>query len=139
MKDLANFKKPVILVRGLPQHKTAFSFENKHVEIKNHLPATALNKVILQSKKIICRGGYSTIMDLISLEKNAALVPTPGQTEQEYLADYLQQQQIFICADQEKFSLDSLLEKMENFEFKKAPFSKNNLHAVVEDFTDRLK
>jgi spore coat polysaccharide biosynthesis predicted glycosyltransferase SpsG len=48
-----------------------------------------LSEVILQSQKIICRSGYSTLMDLHFLEKNEIiLVPTPGQTEQEYLAKY---------------------------------------------------
>jgi predicted glycosyltransferase len=37
---------------------------------------------------IICRAGYTSIMDLIALNKNAILIPTPGQTEQEYLAYY---------------------------------------------------
>ncbi|MDX2171643.1 MAG: glycosyltransferase [Bacteroidota bacterium] len=53
--------------------------------------AKALNNVIQQSKKIICRSGYSTIMDLHQLEidfKNVIFVPTTGQTEQEYLAIY---------------------------------------------------
>jgi UDP-N-acetylglucosamine:LPS N-acetylglucosamine transferase len=39
-----------------------------------------------RSKKIICRPGYSTIMDLSALQKPAYFIPTPGQTEQEYLA-----------------------------------------------------
>ena len=38
---------------------------------------------------IICRSGYSTIMDLVALNRTALLVPTPGQTEQEYLAWHL--------------------------------------------------
>ncbi len=54
--------------------------------------AKKLSQVIEQSKKIICRSGYSTIMDLQKLQvefKNVILVPTPSQTEQEYLADYI--------------------------------------------------
>lgn len=55
--------------------------------------ANHLSIIIQQSKKIICRSGYSTIMDLHQLEvdfKNIIFIPTPGQTEQEYLAVYLQ-------------------------------------------------
>ncbi|MBK7668579.1 MAG: glycosyltransferase [Sphingobacteriaceae bacterium] len=51
-----------------------------------------LKKLILSSKKIICRSGYSTLMDMHLLgEKELVLIPTPGQSEQEYLADYWKQ------------------------------------------------
>jgi Glycosyltransferase family 28 C-terminal domain len=47
--------------------------------------------IIAQSQTIICRSGYSTLMDLHLLgKKNILLIPTKGQTEQEYLADYWQ-------------------------------------------------
>jgi hypothetical protein len=55
----------------------------------SHLPATEMGKMIATSENIITRAGYSTIMELASLNKNALLVPTPGQTEQEYLAGFL--------------------------------------------------
>lgn len=42
------------------------------------------------SSLIIMRSGYSSVMDLMRLGKRALLIPTPGQTEQEYLGDYLQ-------------------------------------------------
>jgi UDP-N-acetylglucosamine:LPS N-acetylglucosamine transferase len=44
---------------------------------------------INQSERIICRSGYSSIMDLAVLEKKAFFIPTTNQTEQEYLANYL--------------------------------------------------
>lgn len=45
--------------------------------------------LISASEKIICRSGYSTLMDLHEMGKeNSILIPTPGQTEQEYLAAY---------------------------------------------------
>lgn len=55
----------------------------------NHLPAPEMKNLLIQSKSIICRSGYTTIMDLVSLNCSALLIPTPGQTEQEYLAEYL--------------------------------------------------
>jgi predicted glycosyltransferase len=42
------------------------------------------------SSLIIMRSGYSSVMDLMRLGKRALLIPTPGQTEQEYIGDYLQ-------------------------------------------------
>ena len=41
---------------------------------------------IAQAEKIVCAAGYSTLCDLHALGREAELFPTPGQTEQEYLA-----------------------------------------------------
>ena len=62
---------------------------NEGIKIYNHLPADKLNELLIRSEYIIARSGYSTIMDLAKIQRNAILVPTPGQTEQEYLARYL--------------------------------------------------
>ena len=52
-----------------------------------------LTNLILNSKCVITRAGYSTLMDLNRLNKpKALLIPTPQQQEQEYLAHYWQQQ-----------------------------------------------
>ena len=64
----------------------------QNIEFYSSPNAKKLSQVIEQGKKIICRSGYSTLMDLQKLKvdfKNIILVPTPGQTEQEYLANYL--------------------------------------------------
>lgn len=45
-----------------------------------------LRDVLTRAKQVICRPGYSTLMDLMTLGVQAELIPTPGQTEQEYLA-----------------------------------------------------
>lgn len=49
-----------------------------------------LYEIFQVSEFVICRSGYSSIMDLTVLKKNAVLIPTPGQPEQEYLAKYHQ-------------------------------------------------
>lgn len=67
------------------------------------------------AKYIICRSGYSTIMDLVALGKTAFLVPTPGQTEQEYLAHYLQQKGLFPFSRQTDFMLEDAIRKLEDF------------------------
>ena len=64
---------------------------------------TDLNKLICESAFVICRSGYSTIMELMASEKNASLVPTPGQAEQEYLAKYLSGKNCHDSADQSNF------------------------------------
>ncbi len=66
----------------------------------NHLASPEMKQVILSSEKIITRAGYSTIMELISLNRSALLVPTPGQTEQEYLGEYLSSKGLFSSCPQ---------------------------------------
>ncbi len=46
-----------------------------------------LNRALNRAEMVVANAGYTTIMDLIALEKKAVLIPTPGQTEQEYLAE----------------------------------------------------
>jgi len=55
----------------------------------SHLPSSEMQNMISESETIISRSGYSMIMELISMNRSALLIPTPGQTEQEYLAGYL--------------------------------------------------
>ena len=118
LKQLQNHKAPVLFVRGLPGNAPELTNSNPLIEIHNHLSSSLLNKAILQSKIIICRSGYTTVMDLVKLNKKAVLVPTPGQKEQEYLADYLMKQNIFYCRQQKNFSLEFLEETLKSFPFK---------------------
>ena len=67
-----------------------------------------LQKALCASDLIICRSGYTTVMDLYKLKKKAFFIPTPGQTEQEYLAKRLHNLGIIPYKDQEKFSLKDL-------------------------------
>ena len=54
---------------------------------------------------MICRSGYSSLMDLVALQKKALLIPTIGQTEQEYLAAALARQNRFISQHQDALDL----------------------------------
>jgi predicted glycosyltransferase len=74
----------------------------KNIEIFDFLTTKKLNEVLNASLHIICRSGYTSIMDLIKLEKSATLIPTPGQYEQEYLAKILDGKYCFsICHQKE--------------------------------------
>lgn len=59
-----------------------------------------LNELINCSRLVICRAGYTSIMDLIKLRKSAILIPTPGQAEQEYLAQVLTEKKWFQACEQ---------------------------------------
>lgn len=73
-----------------PKSETSIS-EMRNIEMFVSPDKKTLSEVILKSEKIICRSGYSTLMDLYVLgKKNIILIPTPGQPEQEYLAEHWQ-------------------------------------------------
>ena len=84
-----NSQQHIWLIRGVIEEKqTIEEFEN--LKIVNFMLSEELEKSMNAAKLIICRSGYSSIMDLITLNKQAILIPTKGQSEQKYLAKYLQ-------------------------------------------------
>ena len=131
--QMKNLSLKMVLVRGLPGEKKEFINENKNLKIYNHLPVTALNKLIQSSKIIVARSGYSTIMDLIKLQQKAILIPTPGQTEQEYLAKYLAEKKYFIATEQSNFNLEKEMKNLQNLDQIIAPISENKkLEEVIK-------
>lgn len=82
---------PVLLVRGRPDLPDDKSLQLPGVEVVNVLAGTALQEALQSTEVVLCRSGYSSLMDLARLGKKAILVPTPGQPEQEYLAQRCRQ------------------------------------------------
>ncbi|MEO6706954.1 MAG: glycosyltransferase, partial [Ginsengibacter sp.] len=124
-------------IRGLPSEKKVLKSFNS-VRIENHLPAMELNVLMQQSRIIISRSGYTTVMDLATLRKKAILIPTPGQTEQEYLAKYLFQKQYFFSMEQKDFFIEDALKKVNSFDFK--PFENTNDYKMpIQEFVLSLK
>lgn len=108
LKNIECLKESMVLVRGLPTNSNPLPASlPQQLTVYPHLPAADLAPIILSSEWIICRSGYSTLMDLAALHKNAILIPTPGQTEQEYLAQQLAAQGMATTVTQTKFSLSA--------------------------------
>jgi uncharacterized protein (TIGR00661 family) len=115
LKELSSNELKAIVVRGIPEDN---SDKGKHIgnlSIYPHLPTEILQQLILNSRLILCRSGYSTVMDLAVLGKKAILIPTPGQTEQEYLATYFVSKKYFYSIPQKAFNLDAALLKSVDF------------------------
>ncbi len=83
----------------------------------SHLGAKELNEAMLASDMVLSRSGYTTLMDLAKLNKKAILIPTPGQSEQEYLGKYLMQKGYFYSLPQHQFNLQKALEAVKTFPF----------------------
>lgn len=88
---------------------------NADIKIVSHLKSDEMQSAILNSKIILARSGYSTIMDLSVLGKKAIFIPTPGQTEQEYLAKELMKKGIAFSERQKEFDLQKALTESENY------------------------
>ena len=54
-------------------------------------------------------------MDMVHMKKQAILIPTPGQTEQEYLAETLYNKNYFYRMTQNNIDLELAVKKMEGF------------------------
>jgi UDP-N-acetylglucosamine transferase subunit ALG13 len=110
------------IVRGLP----GATAQTEDPRIVNFLTSSALQDEIESAKLVIARSGYSTVMDLYALGKKAVFVPTPGQTEQEYLARALTERKVAFHMVQNSFDLPAAVLQSHDFSgFNPAP--KNNL------------
>lgn len=86
-----------------------------NLEIRNHLPAEELQTVLASADVVVARSGYSTIMDLIALQKKAIFIPTPQQQEQLVLARDLMQRGIAQFQDQRSLDIAGAYAKRLHF------------------------
>lgn len=113
LSEFKDFENSVIMVRGVIENEQKQSrFGN--ILIYNFMTSSQLEETINESKIIVSRSGYTTVMDLVKLGKKAFFIPTPGQTEQEYLAKKFDLEGIAPSCKQSDFEI-SELEKVENF------------------------
>lgn len=97
-----------VLVRGTekPEIKTMESF--KIFGLANR---TTINNLIARSRMVICRSGYTSTMDLVLMGKKAIMVPTPGQSEQEYQAELYHKRGWFYAVPQDMLNLPDDIKK----------------------------
>ena len=108
LRELKTFNGTALIVRGLQDPEPLPSFDK--ISIINYASASELNKLICTAGIIICRAGYTSVMDMLKLGKKAILIPTPGQAEQEYLAKHLEKNKLAVIAQQEGFRLQTAVE-----------------------------
>jgi uncharacterized protein (TIGR00661 family) len=133
-----NTNQRILLVRGLPNSKDVLNLLNKNVTIHNHMLAAALNIAILQSKLVVCRSGYTTLMDLTVLQQKAVIVPTPGQAEQEYLAAYHTKNNSFYTTQQGNFNLSEIQAAVAQISFVTTKVENNVCEKVIDEFVATL-
>jgi len=125
-----------LFVRGKPFEKDISDIGN--IKFVNHLPTNQIKDLILNTPIVISRSGYSTIMDLFRLKKNAILVPPPGQTEQEYLAKLMAEKKWFYTVSQNKFELELAIGSLSEFSPENITLSDNLLDDKLKKLTELL-
>ena len=129
---------PITIVRGIKGNEECYNL-NDNIKLYNNSNTVVLKKLLDDSGILISRLGYSTLMDLNVTKKKAILVPTPGQSEQEYLAVYHKSVNNYLIVNKNEFDLKNIFSKtniFSNYKFPKLPVSK--LRQTLKDFINQL-
>lgn len=124
-----------LIVRGLPEAEEKLRVPG--CEVYNHLSTTDMQTAIEASELIISRCGYTTVMEIIALQKRAVLIPTPGQTEQEYLAKHLMQQN-WCYSFQQHEDFEQNLEKATQFNYQLPEINMQAYKEFIAAFVEGL-
>ena len=114
LMQLISVNLQVAMVRGVPESEETYVLDNR-IHVFSHLESSKLRELMTRSALVICRSGYSSIMDVVTLGKRAIFIPTPGQPEQEYLSYYLMGKKIYFSMNQNDFDLLYAIEMSVNF------------------------
>jgi hypothetical protein len=123
-QQVQEYKGKVVFVEG-SNNAAQPAIIPQHIHYYKQIGDKTLLPLLRDSAMIICRSGYSTLMDIVALNKKAIIIPTPAQTEQEYLGTYLHQQEIFYCTAQKNFDLEHALAASAKFPFKTLPLQQS--------------
>lgn len=107
--EIKLFDGNIVFIRGVIENKQK-SQQLENITYYNFMTSDELEKTFNESQIILCRSGYTTIMDLAKLQKKAFFIPTPGQFEQEYLAKKLKKDGLIPFVKQDDFKIENLLE-----------------------------
>ncbi|MEO8234296.1 MAG: glycosyltransferase [Flavobacterium sp.] len=107
--ELENYAGKIIFIKGKIEAKQIVETKNQ-ITFYNYMNSEELENSFNESELILCRSGYTTVMDLAQLEKKAFFIPTPGQYEQEYLAKKYKEEGLVPYSTQDKFTAKELLQ-----------------------------
>mgnify|MGYP005991143909 CR=1 FL=1 len=107
LEAFKSYDAPVLVVRGVIEEEQTVCHRGPFT-IYNFMQTADLQQAINSSALVVSRSGYTTIVDLASLNKKAFFIPTPGQFEQDYLAKRFQELGVAPYCKQGAFSPKAL-------------------------------
>jgi hypothetical protein len=136
LKTLPSAK--ALIIQGLPGAKPKES-GLRNVEIVPHLADKEFEDAVNSSDVVLCRAGYSTLMDLNAIGwKKSIFIPTPGQTEQEYLSEMLQEKGHAVTFNQKGFSLKKAMEKVSKINPTQPIHSEESYKEVIDAWLKKI-
>ncbi len=136
-EQLMALQRPCVLIQGKIGEQNRRETQGE-LTIIPYLLGKSLNETLAAGDLIIARSGYSTLMDLAVLRKKALLIPTPGQTEQIYLAERLQAKGYACYQDQNQVNVKAALEKLGEIRPFDRSIERKLLTERVEKLLERL-
>ncbi len=125
-----------LFIRG--SNKKEIQIKNSLVQMMNIANSEEIQQAMNESEIVVCRAGYSSIMDLVFANKKALLIPTPGQTEQKYLASFLAENKMFYSVEQNQLNLKTDIENAMTFNPAGFTMNENLLKKNIEEFLYKL-
>lgn len=135
--QLSNLQVISAVVLGKTELKEQNLIED-HIDVFSHLESDKLKQLILESEIVVSRPGYSTVMDLVALNKEAIFIPTPGQTEQEYLAKYYYEKGYFYSMKQNNLNLSQAFDESKNYKVPKFNYDNTLLQKRISNLLKQL-
>lgn len=132
LEQASQLDRPFWLVQGLTDRREIKKVGNAWVIsfMKTH----DLALIFRHARVILSRSGYSSLMDYASLGlRQMILVPTPGQTEQEYLAERLHDEGLAFSCPQEDFKLLAAMEGVQATKGFTRPFETGRMTGALDD------
>ena len=114
MGQIRNISGQKVVVLGKPESSEAV-VDEPGLKVYSHLSRDKMQDILNRSRMVVSRSGYSTLMELVELGIPALFIPTPGQTEQEYLGELLREKVWYFSVHQKDFDLVADLEQARQF------------------------
>jgi uncharacterized protein (TIGR00661 family) len=108
VSDLKDLR--VVVTLGQPEVKETRQIGN-NITVYGYLDRKGQAEMMNRAKLVVCRSGYTTVMELAELGKKALMIPTPGQTEQEYLGRFYADHGYYHCVSQYELKLAENIKK----------------------------
>lgn len=124
ISELQGYNKKVVFIKGKVETEQKEE-QIGQIVFYNFMQSKQLEKTFNESKIVLCRSGYTTVMDLAKLQKKAFFIPTPGQYEQEYLAEKYSESGLIPFCKQDSFKIEKLKEIHQYGGFSEVNFNPN--------------